>query len=324
VAGSAPSLRKPALSVVIPVYGRHGLARVALASVLAQDDVDLEVVLVLDEPVSSDGAASEWSWDPRVRVVAHGARRGAAAARNTGVAEARAEVVAFLDADDEWLPGAAELLSRGLLSLPKDAVGLTGSFVLVGEGGRESIRRPCMTGGAGGSYASVAVRGCSTAPGSTLAMRREQWLALGGEDELLERLEDWDLLLRVAERDWWIASTPDIVARVRHSSRGPSPDAVERSCQAILARHLPWVQSRSDVLARRLRATADYEVGLARLRHRRLAGSIFPLMKGVGGDPAARAPAAWRALERAALRYGRPWANARRVNAGDYAGFEDS
>lgn len=92
------------VTAVIPCYnGRTHIAD-AVRSVLAQTFGDLEVVVVDDG--SSDGSRDvvRAIADPRVRLVEHGANRGIAAARNTGVREARGEYVAFLDQDDAWYP----------------------------------------------------------------------------------------------------------------------------------------------------------------------------------------------------------------------------
>ena len=70
---------------------------------------------------STDGtrAVAEAVADPRVRVIAHPANRGASAARNTGVAAARAPFVAFQDSDDEWLPDKTRQQMDWLLARPE-------------------------------------------------------------------------------------------------------------------------------------------------------------------------------------------------------------
>ena len=93
----------PLISVVVPCF--NGIAHVgaALRSVLDQRWPNLEVIVVDDG--STDGsAASIRSGFPSVIVIEQ-VNQGVAAARNRGIAEARGEWVAFLDADDIWLPG---------------------------------------------------------------------------------------------------------------------------------------------------------------------------------------------------------------------------
>lgn len=101
----------PRVSVVIPAYNAGHLVEAAVASVARQTLKDLEVVLV------DDASNDDTILRARTCLLRHGLRhtilrmeqnRGPAAARNCGVAAAEGEYVAFLDTDDEWLPGKLE------------------------------------------------------------------------------------------------------------------------------------------------------------------------------------------------------------------------
>jgi glycosyltransferase involved in cell wall biosynthesis len=100
-----------AVSVVIPLYNKGPYIARALDSVLAQTVRDFEVIVVDDG--STDGGAErvEGFSDPRIRLIRQ-ENRGVSAARNRGMEAARAELVAFLDADDEWMPRHLEALLR--------------------------------------------------------------------------------------------------------------------------------------------------------------------------------------------------------------------
>lgn len=94
---------KPLLSVIVPAFNCAEFIEESLASIFSQGVDDIEVVVVDDG--STDATADiAAAFDPRIRVLNndHG---GPAAARNLAVANVRSELLAFLDADDIWLPG---------------------------------------------------------------------------------------------------------------------------------------------------------------------------------------------------------------------------
>jgi glycosyltransferase involved in cell wall biosynthesis len=105
--------RTPRVSVIMPFLDPpEAFFQEAVDSVLSQSFQDWELILVDDGSGRTSGgiARTYAGQDPRIRLLDHSGRanRGASASRNLGLANARGEYVAFLDADDVWLPDKLE------------------------------------------------------------------------------------------------------------------------------------------------------------------------------------------------------------------------
>src|SRR4029077_6770756 len=91
------------VSVIIPFFNAAPFLHEALASVLAQRGVELEV-LAVDDGSTDGGARIALDFGAPVRCLLQ-PRSGTAAALNLGIAAARGDLLAFLDADDVWVEG---------------------------------------------------------------------------------------------------------------------------------------------------------------------------------------------------------------------------
>ncbi|MGH7503039.1 MAG: glycosyltransferase family 2 protein [Longimicrobiales bacterium] len=113
------------VSVVIPTYNRRLRVMEAVKSVLGQTYPHFEIVVVDDG--SEDGTADAIASldDMRLRVIREQKRSGGATARNIGIDEAKAHLIAFLDSDDIWMPKKLELQTSFLLSRDQPSVSLT-------------------------------------------------------------------------------------------------------------------------------------------------------------------------------------------------------
>ena len=98
-------MKMPAVSVIVPLYNKTGFVERCVASIQAQTLSDFEVVVVDDGSTDSsyDDFRRATEDDARFRIVRQ-ANGGVSRARNAGIALARSDLIAFLDADDEWRP----------------------------------------------------------------------------------------------------------------------------------------------------------------------------------------------------------------------------
>lgn len=96
---------QPIVSIVIPTLNRPHLVVRAVRSALAQTLDAIEVIIVVDGPDEATIQALGAIEDPRLRVKPLSRNLGSAEARNQGVEAARGRWIAFLDDDDEWMPG---------------------------------------------------------------------------------------------------------------------------------------------------------------------------------------------------------------------------
>lgn len=107
------------VSVIVPLYNKRAYVRRALDSIAAQTFDDFELLVVDDGSTDGSEEIVEAYDDPRLRLIRQ-PNAGPGAARNRGLREARGELLAFLDADDEWLPG---YLMTAVETLDRDAPG---------------------------------------------------------------------------------------------------------------------------------------------------------------------------------------------------------
>ncbi|MEJ2185764.1 MAG: glycosyltransferase family 2 protein [Gemmatimonadota bacterium] len=235
--GDATRAGGPLVSVILPTRNRAGLLERALGSALAQEAVAFEV-LVVDDASTDDSPgllAALAARDGRVRVLRQPERHGAAVARNRGAAEASAPFLAFLDDDDEWLPGklqrqvdAAARSDAGVVSCRFAEVAADGTAV---PAGRVDL-------GMGRARTTLA-RGNVLGLSATM-VRRDVFRQVGGFDARLPRLQDWDLWIRLAA----VASflhVPDTLAVIHRSRDSISGDAraLVRAAEILAAKHAP-------------------------------------------------------------------------------------
>jgi glycosyltransferase involved in cell wall biosynthesis len=254
---------RPSVSVVIPAYNHAAFLGEALESVFGQSVRPREVIAV-DDGSTDDTAEVLRMYERRIRVLSQ-PNRGVAAARNAGAAVASGELLAFLDADDAWLPAKLERQVARFDGEPEIGLVHCGVAEVDGRGRQLRARLDGMEG-----WVSTEMllfrRGVILGGGSAAVIRRAAFLDVGGFDEALSTSADWDLYYRVARR-YPVGFVPEVLVRYRvhGGNMHRNVDAMTRDMLAAYAK----VFSEQDPELQRLRRWA-----YGRL-HAMLAGSFF-------------------------------------------------
>jgi glycosyltransferase involved in cell wall biosynthesis len=188
---------RSAVSVVVPCHNAAPTLAATLGSVLEQTVPPLEVVVVDDG--SLDGSVEiARSFGPPVRVLTQ-QNAGPAAARNTGIAACRGDYVAFVDADDRWLPQKLELQLAAARRIGQP--GLVFCTVRrVHDDGKSELKRWSGAGIRELSYRELWQRNVVTT--SAVLLHRsilKPWCRFD-PDPLIQGAEDFDLWLRLLDR----------------------------------------------------------------------------------------------------------------------------
>ena len=224
------SMSRPAISVVIPAYNTAAYIAETLSSVIAQTLTDFEIIVVNDG--SPDTPALEAALTPfagRIRYFVQ-PNRGLSAARNTGIAAARGELVAFLDSDDVWEP---DYLEHQLAVLERDDLTVVyPNATTFGDPLRAGRLFMDMHPSSGPvSIESLVTQRCNVMV-SVLA-RRKAIEAAGLFDESLRSSEDFDLWLRIVHAGGRIGYHRRSLVRSRLRRESLSADGVSM-CRHIV------------------------------------------------------------------------------------------
>lgn len=185
----------PHVSVILPCHNRAHLLERAVSSVLSQDFRDFELLLIDDGSTDNTPALLEKFSDPRLIIIRR-EQGGPAAARNSGLARARGEFVAFQDSDDEWLPGKLTRQLAALEQAGEKAALCVSAYRVQWDNGK--LRQY-------GSHNLVAAGDIQRQvleafyfPTPSWLIRRRALESCGVFDEALACWEDWELSLRLA------------------------------------------------------------------------------------------------------------------------------
>lgn len=220
------------VSAIIPAYNAEAFIREAVDSALGQTHADLEVIVV-DDSSTDDTADVLRSYGDRI-IVHRQPNAGVAAARNAGAQLASGAWVAFLDADDVWRP--TKIAQQ--LALGGSPLSYTDRFNFGARGDLPEIQSDVTPLLEGDLFVPLLLHG-NFITTSSVMIKRDLFLELGGFPRTPAVCEDWDLWLRAAEQHAFTV-VPEPLVGYRFTSAGLSADygSMSQARRTVVSRAL--------------------------------------------------------------------------------------
>ena len=200
------------VSVIMAAYNAAATIEASVRSVLEQSMENIELIVVDDGSIDETRAVLEGIDDPRIRVISQD-NAGPSAARNRAVAEARGEFVACIDADDLWAADKIELQVQALRATPEASVAY-GWVDIIDSQSRFAYSDQRVT-HEGNVYAEL-LHTNFIFSGSNTMIRKSVFERLGGFDESLRAVEDWEFHVRLAA-EYEFVGIPRVLVRYRQA-----------------------------------------------------------------------------------------------------------
>lgn len=229
-------MRNPLVSVVVPLYNKGELVQRAIESVLCQTFGDFEIIVVDDCSIDAGPERVREFSDPRILLLKTDRNSGPSATRDMGIRSSNCKLVAFLDADDEWMPCFLEKCVGFMESHPGVGLVATG-YEIREKGSRHSVVMDApeeIVENPFGLWRET--RETFYVCTSAILIRRKSYLETGGFDPRLRVGEDVNLWIKMAMR-YPIGYIPQVLAvyHLEHPNR--------ESASWFLGKPRPWIFS---------------------------------------------------------------------------------
>jgi glycosyltransferase involved in cell wall biosynthesis len=212
------------VSVIIPAFNAASFIRNAIDSAMAQSWPSMEIIVVNDGS-NDDTPDILDSYKHEIRII-NKSNGGLSSARNRGIQESTGEFVAFLDADDLWLPEKISRQVEALMNKPVIGFCSTQAVLMTPDGEHTGIW-DCP--GVDGSILKTLFLRNSAIPGSGsgVMVRRHLFEKAGTFDESLRSLEDIDMWIRLAAITNYVCIDEPLTIIVKH------PDSMSRNISVM-------------------------------------------------------------------------------------------
>ena len=249
----------PEVSVIIPTFNSAQYVTDAVDSVLNQSFGDLEV-LVIDDGSTDDTESVMSRYGAPVRYIRQ-QNGGVAEARNRGITQSRGRYVAFLDADDTWLPDklAKEVtaldLNRGYRAC-YSAFAVADCDLVPFDVSNSRREGPALE--------DLLLRGNVIATPSTVMCERALFAETGGFDPALSQCADWDMWVRLAAlTEFLYLDEPLVTYRQHGANMSANAPLLERDSLRVLQKGFDMLEVPDSLRAKRRSAFARNDMVLA-------------------------------------------------------------
>lgn len=214
----------PKVSVIVPSYNHAHFLPQAVQSVFDQTMQEFEIIVIDDGSTDNTREVAQSYTDGRFKYI-YQENRGLSASRNTGLGVARGEYVAFLDADDIFMPNKLQAQLDGFEAHPSCGMMLGGYYALNEQGEPVKAIEPWT------DVPTLEIENwlfhCPVSPNAVLV--KKCWVdQVGGFDERFRRVEDWDLWLRMAYAGCQTGWVKEIVSGYRLSPEQMTKNAASQ------------------------------------------------------------------------------------------------
>ena len=248
----------PSVSVIIPLFNKELYVLRAIDSVLTQSFHDFEVVAVNDGSTDNGPELVRRITDPRIRLIDQ-MNGGVSAARNRGIREARSELIAFLDADDQWMRTFLDTVLELRADYPEAGAYATAYRVVMPTGSvRDVIAPPKSCDGPTGILEDY-FRIAHHAPvwSSAVAVLRAKFKEVGFFRQGVALGEDADMWLRIAA-NCSIAYSREVCAVYHYGCAGSACQTLPTRGVSLMKESLSQIEADARIPSKRKEAIRRY------------------------------------------------------------------